>query len=114
MQKEIVSVEFRKPIVCTHFWIQTKKVETLLKYYLRLSHEECLVLLSPVFCPLSLNLSANLLWRITICGLFDFTWDVVTHWSQLETESEKEWHIYEEERMALGKLSLGRKTTLTL
>ena len=32
--------------------------ETLLKYYLRLTYEECLVLLSPAFCPISLNLSA--------------------------------------------------------
>ena len=41
--------------------------ETLLKYYLRLTYEECLVLLSPAFCPISLNLSANLSWSVTGC-----------------------------------------------
>jgi len=31
---------------------------TLLKYYLRHHHEDCLVLLAPIFCPISLSLSA--------------------------------------------------------
>jgi len=67
--------------------------------YLRTRRLDCLVLLFETFCPLSLNLSACLLWRVTYCGLFDLTWEVVTHWSQWKTESEKSWHIYDDERM---------------
>ena len=38
----------------------------------------CLAQLCEAFCPVSLNLSANLWWRVTGCGLFELTWEVVT------------------------------------
>ena len=48
---------FKKTKDPVTFVTEPLSFETLLKYYLRLSHEECLVLLSPAFCPISLNLS---------------------------------------------------------
>ena len=74
----------------------------------------CLALLCEAFCPISLNLSANLSWSVTGCGLFEPTWEVVTLGHTETKKVRKIWCIYEEEKMVHGKLLLGRKTILIL